>query len=89
MKQYHDLLECYLEVGDLVHTIGDAHIYNDHFDQVKEQLSREEYPLPRLSIDIGFNLISSISGGFKLDSASLFTLTDYNFHDTIKANMAV
>lgn len=39
------------EPGEYIHTFGDAHIYSDHFDQVKEQLTREPKPLPSLSID--------------------------------------
>ncbi|MDB9980533.1 thymidylate synthase [bacterium] len=79
--------ECGLEVGDYVHTIGDAHIYNDHFNQVKEQLSREEYPLPQLEIDEQFELI--LKGEFNLDDTGKFKLTNYLHHDIIKANMAV
>lgn len=78
-----------LKVGDYVHTIGDAHIYSNHFEQVKEQLSREEYPLPTLEIDESFNLENGLSGFFNIDDASMFKLIDYKHHETIKANMAV
>lgn len=81
--------ECELEVGDYVHTIGDAHIYKDHFDQVEEQLGREEFTLPTLRIDESFDLQSGLENGFDIDDSKKFTLTNYRHHDTIKARMAV
>jgi len=78
-----------LEVGDYVHTIGDAHIYSNHFEQVREQLSREQYPLPTLHIDDSFDLSSRLRDRFELTDANLFTLQNYRHHDTIKAEMAV
>jgi len=81
--------ECELEVGDFVHTIGDAHIYHNHFDQVKKQLDREEYPLPSLRIENDFILSDGLKHGFNLDTVDMFTLTNYQHHDTIKALMAV
>lgn len=81
--------ECNLEVGDFVHTIGDAHIYSNHFDQVKEQLSRDEYPLPSLVIADNFDLSDRLKNGFNIDDINCFKLTNYQSHDTIKASMAV
>jgi thymidylate synthase len=81
--------ECNLGVGELIHAVGDAHIYNNHFEQVREQLSREEFPLPRLYIDESFNLMERLSMGFKMTDSSLFTLEDYKHHDIIRAQMAV
>ena len=78
-----------LEVGDYVHTIGDAHIYHNHFDQVKEQLSRTEYPLPTLSIADDFDLDTGLTHGFPLNSVDKIKLVNYNSHSTIKAEMAV
>jgi thymidylate synthase len=81
--------DCDLEVGDFVHTIGDAHIYTNHFDQVKEQLSREEYPLPTLEISNDFVMSDGLTNGFDLDTVDMFTLKNYQHHGTIKADMAV
>jgi thymidylate synthase len=78
-----------LEVGDYVHTIGDAHIYSNHFEQVREQLSREEYQLPSLEISDEFNLSDRLKNGFNLNDVDCFKLTNYQSHDTIKAIMAV
>lgn len=81
--------ECNLEVGDFVHTIGDAHIYFNHIDQVKEQLSRKEYPLPALEISDDFKLKDGIYDEFGLATASMFILKNYQHHEAIKAPMAV
>lgn len=81
--------ECNLEVGDFVHTIGDAHIYNNHIEQVGEQLSRDKFALPQLHIDDSFDLASGLEFIFDIDSAKLFTLQNYQHHGTIKAAMAV
>lgn len=73
---------CDYGVGDFIHTIGDAHIYNNHFDQVDEQLSREPLPLPRL----GMNPDVKDINGFKMED---FELQHYQSHPPIKAAMAV
>lgn len=72
--------ECDLEVGDFVWTGGDCHIYNDHFDAVKEQLSRSERPLPTLKFE------TKPIEGYKVDD---FVLEGYDPHPPIKAKMAV
>jgi thymidylate synthase len=81
--------ECGISVGDLIYTIGDAHIYLNHIEQVREQLKREEYPLPELYIDDSFDLNYHLNYNFNLNSASLFTLKNYKHHDKIVAKMAV
>jgi thymidylate synthase len=73
---------CGLYVGDFVHTIGDAHIYSNHVDQVKEQLSREPYASPTLRINPAVKDITA----FTMDD---FTLENYLSHASIKADMAV
>lgn len=78
-----------LDVGELVYSIGDAHIYLNHMDQVKEQLSRTEYPLPTLNIDSQFDLVDRLENEFELDDVNLFTLENYQHHPAIKGIMAV
>jgi len=71
-----------LEPGEFVHTLGDAHIYHNHFDQVKEQLSREPYPLPQLELNPDIKDIDD----FSMDDIAL---KNYQHHPAIKAPMAV
>lgn len=73
--------ECNLQLGEFVHTLGDAHIYNNHIEQVKEQLSREPYELPSVKI-ADFNSIFDL----KIDDVKL---EGYNSHPFIKAPIAV
>lgn len=68
--------------GKLIISTGDAHIYKDHIEQVKEQLTREEYPLPTLWLNPEIKDIDS----FTMDDVKLI---DYKYHPTIKAKMAV
>jgi thymidylate synthase len=81
--------ECGLEVGDFVHSIGDAHIYLNHETQIYEQLNREHFKQPRLVIDDSFNLMEGLNDKFPIDSASKFVLDNYMHHPFIKAPMAV
>ena len=71
-----------LKAGDFVHTLGDAHIYSNHFEQVELQLSREPRPLPTMKINPEVKSIFD----FKIDD---FELIDYNPHPHIKADVAV
>lgn len=81
--------ECDLEVGDFVHTIGDAHIYQNHVEQVREQLSRKEFPLPTLQIQNDFILSDGLNDKFDIDTVDMFVLKNYKHHEAIKAPMAV
>lgn len=74
--------ECNLEVGEFIHTFGDAHIYKNHIEQVKLQLSREQRQLPILKINTTKNSI------FDFDMND-FEIIDYNPHPGIKAPIAV
>ncbi len=71
-----------LQPGDFVHTFGDAHLYSNHFDQAKLQLTREPRSLPTLTINKEVRDIFD----FKFED---FELTDYDPHPTIKAPIAV
>jgi thymidylate synthase len=71
-----------LRPGEFIHTLGDAHIYLNHRDQVKLQLTREPLPLPRMTLNPDVKEI----GSFRLDD---FTLSDYQSHPHIKGDIAV
>jgi thymidylate synthase len=73
---------CDLEVGDFVHTLGDAHIYNNHIEQVNLQLGRDFRPLPELKIKRKINSIFD----FRYED---FELIGYDPHPHIKADVSV
>lgn len=73
---------CGLKPGEFIHTLGDTHIYHNHFDQVKEQLSHTPLPLPQIKIN---PLIKDIND-FKYED---FELVGYESYGTIKAQVAV
>ena len=73
---------CGLKVGELVISTGDTHIYKDHIEQVKEQLTREPYPLPTLMLN------ASKTNIFEITMADIH-LENYQSHGPIKATMAV
>ncbi len=71
-----------LQPGEFVHTLGDVHIYHNHFEQVREQLARKPFPLPKLLLNSSIKNI----GDFKMEDIKL---ENYQFHPPIKAPMAV
>ncbi|MGX1023400.1 thymidylate synthase [Psychroflexus sp. MBR-150] len=73
---------CDLGYGDFIHTFGDAHIYQNHFEQVKLQLSRDFRPLPEMKINPEVNSIFD----FTFED---FELINYNPHPHIKGKVAV
>ena len=73
---------CGLGLGDFVHTFGDVHIYNNHIEQVKLQLSREPRQLPTMKLNAEVKSIFD----FKYED---FKLENYNPHDAIKADVSI
>jgi len=71
-----------LEAHEFIHTLGDCHIYNNHIEQVKEQLTRKALPLPQLKLN---RIIKNIDD-FKMEDIEL---KNYEHHPPIKAQMAL
>jgi thymidylate synthase len=74
-----------LKPRKLVATLGDTHIYSNHVDQVKEQLTRKEFPAPELWINPDLQTLED----FEKASVDDFKLIGYEHHQAIKAEMAV
>ena len=72
---------CNLKPGEFIHTFGDVHIYHNHFEQVKTQLARTPYPLPRMKIKPENSLFD-----YKYEN---FELINYQHHPAIKAPVAI
>ena len=71
-----------LEVGDFIHTFGDVHLYNNHIEQAKKQLSREFRPLPKMKVNSKIKNINE----FKYED---FELINYDPHSHIKASVSI
>jgi thymidylate synthase len=73
---------CNLKPGDFIHTLGDAHLYLNHLDQAKQQLSRQPYPLPQIRINPSVTAINE----YQYED---FELVNYLAHPHIRADISV
>ena len=73
---------CDLELGEFVHTLGDTHIYHNHFEQVREQLSRKPLPLPQMKLNPAIKDINA----FTYDD---FELLNYQCYGKLEGKVAV
>jgi len=73
---------CDLEPGEFIHTLGDAHLYSNHMEQVEQQLSRDPFPLPKMMLNPAIKDIFA----FTFDD---FELVNYQCHPHIKAPVAI
>ena len=73
---------CGYQAGEFIHTFGDAHIYNNHIEQLELQRSREPRPLPKMILNAEVDNIFD----FTFDD---FTLVDYDPHPHIKGKVAI
>ena len=86
IASYALLLEMVAQVvdipaGEFVHTFGDAHIYSNHIEQVKEQMTREPYPFPKIKLNPAIKNIDD----FKLEDIELI---DYQSHPSLRGEIA-
>ena len=73
---------CNLKAKEFIHFIGDAHIYDDHCDILKQQINREPYPFPQLTIENKYDDINN----YEVED---FTVENYYYCDALKMNMRV
>jgi thymidylate synthase len=73
---------CGLEAAEFIHTFGDVHLYSNHFEQARLQLTREPKPLPQMRLD------PQVTSVFEFDYPH-FTLENYDPHPPIRAPVAV
>ena len=75
--------------GELIASLGDCHLYNNHIDQAKEQLSRDFRELPFVSVDWGLDVVEGAGGHLRIPTKDMVNISDYNPHPPIKAELNV
>lgn len=75
--------------GELIVSLGDCHLYNNHIDQAKEQLSRDFRSLPFVSVDWGLDVMEGAGGFLRIPGAHMIHISKYDPHPPIKAELNV
>jgi thymidylate synthase len=75
--------------GELVASLGDCHLYNNHVDQAKEQLSRDFRKLPFVSVDWGLDIVKGTEGSLRIPTHNMINISGYDPHPAIKAELNV
>ena len=75
--------------GQLVVSIGDCHLYNNHIEQATEQLSRDFRDLPTVSVDFGIDLLEGAGNLIRIPTTQMINIINYNPHDAITAELNV
>jgi len=75
--------------GQLIVSLGDCHLYNNHIDQAKEQLSRDFRKLPNVSVDWGLDVMEGAGGFLRIPTHKMINISGYEPHPPIKADLNV
>jgi thymidylate synthase len=75
--------------GQLIVSLGDCHLYNNHIDQAKEQLSRDFRKLPNVSVDWGLDVMEGAGGFLRIPTHKMINISEYEPHPPIKADLNV
>ena len=75
--------------GQLIASLGDCHLYNNHIDQAKEQLSRDFRSLPSVSVDWGLDVVEGAGGFLRIPTHNMINIAGYDPHPAIKAELNV
>lgn len=75
--------------GQLIVSIGDCHLYNNHIEQASEQLSRDFRDLPTVSVDFGIDLLEGAGNLIRIPTTQMINITNYNPHEPITAELNV
>jgi len=73
--------------GRLVASLGDCHVYNNHYNQVEQQLSRDFRKLPFVSVDFGLNIIEGAGEFLRIPTKDMVHISGYDPHPPIKAKL--